>query len=121
MGAFCCTFFYQDSPLSSPGPHPLSFQTLAHFFAIIKISTLLFSSDSAVFVQHTRRGASTPRADAYDPRSANKKRVCRIRYLSGGSASNVLLEPAGHSAKLSPGPGSVVSNCLGGCDGEAFS
>src|SRR5882762_11293325 len=27
--------------------------------------------------------------------STNKPRVCQKRYLSGGSASNVLLEPAG--------------------------
>src|SRR6266403_448131 len=40
--------------------------------------------------------------------STNKPRVYRKRYLSGGRASNVLLEPAGRSAKLSSGHSYVV-------------
>jgi hypothetical protein len=43
--------------------------------------------------------------------------VCRMCYLPKRSASDVLLEPAGHAAKLFPGHRSVVSNCVGGCDG----
>src|SRR5258708_37186270 len=41
------------------------------------------------------------------------KRVRRKRYLSRGSASEVLLEPAVHPAKLSPARNSVVSECVG--------
>ncbi len=46
--------------------------------------------------------------------------VCRIHYLFQGSASDVLLEPKGRSAKLSAGHSSVVSEYVyyvGGCDG----
>jgi len=41
----------------------------------------------------------------------------RIRYLSRGSASSVLLDSARLCAKLYPGHSSVVSDCVGGCDG----
>ena len=44
-------------------------------------------------------------------------RVCPNRYLSGGRASNVLLEPAGLPAKLSSGHSYVVYDYVGGCDG----
>src|SRR2546425_10142912 len=42
----------------------------------------------------------------------------RKRYLSGGSASNVLLEPAGRSAKLSSGHSYVVHDCGEGVMGK---
>ena len=46
-----------------------------------------------------------------------QNRVCRIRYLSEGSASDVLLEATGLPGKLFPGHSLVVSDCVGGCDG----
>jgi hypothetical protein len=48
-----------DSPEPpSPIPYPLSFHILAHSFALLKISTLLFSMASALFAKkkHTRGG-----------------------------------------------------------------
>src|SRR6266852_8885160 len=117
MAAFCRTFFSQDSPLSLHRPIPFPFRLLRTLLQSSKSQLFCFQAIPQSLCNTPGVGGSTPRADAYDPRSAHKKRVCRIRYLSGGCAWNVLLEPAGHSAKLSPGHGSVVSNCVGGCDG----
>ncbi len=42
---------------------------------------------------------------------------CHIRHLSRRRASGVLLDPAGRFPKISMGHFSVVSDCVGGCDG----
>jgi hypothetical protein len=54
---------------------------------------------------------------ALPPVTSHQPRFYPNRYLSGGSASDVLLEAAGLPAKLFSGPSSVVSDCVGGCDG----
>src|SRR6266853_2018047 len=54
-------------------------------------------------------GIPSPRGREREPRTRLKKSVCRIHYLSRGSASDVLLEPAVHSARLFSGHSSVVS------------
>ena len=51
------------------------------------------------------------------PITSHQSRFYPNRYLSGRSASNVLLEPAGLPARLFSGHNSFVSDCVGGCDG----
>ena len=51
------TFKPSNLPTFQPAmAYPLSFQTLAHSFAPLKITTLLFSSDSALFAQNNGVG-----------------------------------------------------------------
>jgi hypothetical protein len=70
---------------------------------------------------HVMGGMYTPLAlpaiSHQSPITSHQPRFYPNRYLSGGSASDVLLEAAGLPAKLFSGPSSVVSDCVGGCDG----
>jgi hypothetical protein len=61
------------------------------------------------------RGGMVNQTCLMHPRSTPSR--CRITYLSRRRASTVLLEPANCFPKISTGHISVVSNCVGGCDG----
>src|SRR5216683_8264065 len=103
-------FILLHTLLRSPKTQPFSFQAIPH--SLPKTPGV--------------GGASTPTHSAERGRHASapgesptpiKQPVCRKRYLSGGSASDVLLEAVGLPAKLFSGHNSVVYDYVGGCDG----
>jgi hypothetical protein len=61
----------------------LSFHTLAHSFALTQNTTLLFSSDSALFAQNTRGG----RGGCQFLSSATRLPLATRHFLSAGSVS----------------------------------
>ena len=114
----------------SPSPYPLSFHTLPHSFALFcthaKLNSLVFNRFRTLCTKHPgvgytagsrRRMSRAIHLFHQSPITSHQSRFYPNRYLSGRSASNVLLEPAGLPAKLFSGPSSVVSDCVGGCDG----
>src|SRR6266849_5822659 len=76
-----------------PIPYSLSFHTLAHSFACTKNSTLLFSSDSALFAQNNRGGGGCCSRALRPPRSGRGalrrggRLVNQPPFLSAHSAS----------------------------------
>ena len=106
--ATCCSLSSLFSPNSLPhnlfaDPHPLNLYT-AIFYK--NSGGTGYSSSSNFFPCHT---FETTRRDLP---------ICRIHYLSGRRASDVLLETGIRFAKLILGHSSVVSEFVGGgCDG----